>query len=177
LPETRRSHPLSGTRQEEQSILQLDNQLCFALYACSKEVTRLYRPLLQELGLTYTQYVTLLALWERDGEPVKSLGARLYLDSGTLTPLLKKLEGMGLVSRVRDSSDERILRVFLTEEGSLLRGRAEAIPQRLCAVAGIELSRLELLRLELQQLNAAIQHHYEEENEHGNSTGLQAGDS
>ncbi len=153
--------------QGDHSLLQLDHQLCFALYACSKEVTRLYRPLLQELGLTYTQYVTLLALWERDGEPVKSLGSRLYLDSGTLTPLLKKLESMGLVNRVRDRADERMLRVNLTEAGQAMRAKAGSIPRKLCEVTGMELRDLEALRLQLQQLNAVIQHHYEEDSEHG----------
>ena len=87
---------------DKSAMLELDNQLCFALYACAREVTKLYRPFLDELGLTYTQYVTLLALWEKDEVPVKELGRRLYLDSGTLTPLLKKLEAMGLLRRERD---------------------------------------------------------------------------
>lgn len=111
--------------------LKLDNQICFALYACSREITKLYRPLLQELGLTYTQYVTMLALWERDEVTVSALGAKLYLDSGTLTPLLKKLEAAGLVTRTRDKNDERSVLVTLTEQGSQLREKAVEIPEKL----------------------------------------------
>ncbi|MCM3747658.1 MarR family transcriptional regulator [Paenibacillus pasadenensis] len=145
--------------------LGLDQQLCFALYACSKEITRLYRPMLQELqeGLTYTQYVTLLALWEQDGESVKSLGQRLFLDSGTLTPLLKKLETFGLVRRVRDGADERLLRVFLTDKGRALKEKAFCIPDRLSAISGLLLQEADELRIRLQRLNQVIQHHYEEE--------------
>src|SRR5690242_13802851 len=91
-----------GAQMDSRSTLKLDNQLCFAVYACSREITKLYHPLLRELGLTYTQYITLLALWEEDRVSVKQLGQRLYLDSGTLTPLLKKLELMQLVTRERD---------------------------------------------------------------------------
>ncbi|MFD0589593.1 MarR family winged helix-turn-helix transcriptional regulator [Paenibacillus sp. GCM10027627] len=111
--------------------LLLDNQICFALYACSREITKLYRPLLQDIGLTYTQYVTMLALWEKDEVTVSALGARLYLDSGTLTPLLKKLEAQGLVTRTRDKNDERSVLVALTEQGRSLRGQAEGIPAKL----------------------------------------------
>ncbi|WP_339278992.1 MarR family transcriptional regulator [Paenibacillus sp. FSL W8-1187] len=147
--------------------LPLDLQLCFALYACSKEVTRLYRPLLQELGITYTQYVTLLALWEQDGLPVKGLGSRLYLDSGTLTPLLKKLEAAGLVNRIRDGADERVLRVYLTEQGRALQMQAANIPQELCRVPGIDLQELEELRVRLQSLHGRIHHQVEEESSDG----------
>ncbi|WP_028551380.1 MarR family winged helix-turn-helix transcriptional regulator [Paenibacillus sp. UNC451MF] len=118
--------------------LKLDNQLCFAVYACSKEITRLYRPLLDELGLTYTQYVTLLALWEADDITVKELGSRLYLDSGTLTPLLKRLEQMDLIRRVRDSKDERQVRICLTEQGVKLKEQAYDIPNRLFCQMGME---------------------------------------
>ncbi|SDS94534.1 transcriptional regulator, MarR family [Paenibacillaceae bacterium GAS479] len=160
--------PASAAEQGADASFRLDQQLCFALYACSKEVTRLYRPMLQELGLTYTQYVTLLSLWEEDGVAVKCLGKRLYLDSGTLTPLLKKLEASGFVNRVRDSVDERVLRVFLTEKGAGLREKASSIPERLCEVSsGMKLEELEELRIKVQQLNELIQHHYEEESEDG----------
>ncbi|MDQ6423342.1 MarR family transcriptional regulator [Paenibacillus sp. LHD-117] len=108
--------------------LKLDNQICFAIYACSREITKLYRPLLQDLGLTYTQYVTMLALWEKDNVTVSELGNRLYLDSGTLTPLLKKLESAGLVIRARDRNDERSVLVTLTEAGEALREKALDIP-------------------------------------------------
>lgn len=109
--------------------LKLDDQLCFAIYACSREITKLYRPLLDEIGLTYTQYVTMLALWEKDHVTVSALGNRLYLDSGTLTPLLKKLEAAGLVTRTRDREDERSVLVALTEEGRTLKNKAAGIPE------------------------------------------------
>ncbi|MBU5673668.1 MarR family winged helix-turn-helix transcriptional regulator [Paenibacillus brevis] len=108
--------------------LKLDDQLCFAFYACSRGIMKLYRPLLQELGLTYTQYITLLALWEQDAVTVKELGSRLFLDSGTLTPLLKKLEAMGLLSRTRDPKDERNVIITLTGKGQELRHQAKEIP-------------------------------------------------
>ncbi|QJC53881.1 MarR family transcriptional regulator [Paenibacillus albicereus] len=157
--------PSGPDRGEE--ALPLDLQLCFALYACSKEVTRLYRPILQELGITYTQYVTLLALWERDGLPVKGLGSRLYLDSGTLTPLLKKLEAAGLVNRVRDGADERVLRVYLTEAGRALQRQAADIPRALCCVPGIDLQELEDLRVRLQSLHGRIHQQVKEEDSDG----------
>lgn len=111
--------------------LQLDRQLCFAIYACSREITKLYRPLLQDLGLTYTQYVTMLALWEEDNVSVNALGHKLYLDSGTLTPLLKKLETAGWIVRTRDKQDERSVVITLTESGTALREKAVAIPYKL----------------------------------------------
>jgi len=113
--------------------LKLENQLCFPLYACSREVIKRYTPCLQELGLTYTQYVTMLVLWERERVTVKELGRRLYLDSGTLTPLLKKLETKGLVTRTRSSRDERNLIVAVTEAGLALRDRALAVHDYMAA--------------------------------------------
>ncbi|GBG10968.1 MarR family transcriptional regulator [Paenibacillus sp. MY03] len=111
--------------------MKLDNQICFAIYASSREITKLYRPLLQNLGLTYTQYVTMLALWEKDNATVSELGTKLYLDSGTLTPLLKKLEAAGLVKRTRDKKDERSVLVTLTPDGEALREKAIDIPEQL----------------------------------------------
>lgn len=111
--------------------MKLDNQICFAIYASSREITKLYRPLLQDIGLTYTQYVTMLALWEKDNVTVSELGNRLYLDSGTLTPLLKKLEAAGLVQRTRDRNDERSVLVTLTAQGEALREKALDIPNQL----------------------------------------------
>ena len=108
--------------------LLLDNQLCFPLYAASRAVTRRYTPLLRKLNLTYTQDITMLALWEQDGVTVNELGQRLYLDSGTMTPLLKKLESQGLVARARDAEDERRVIVRLTDTGRALREQASEIP-------------------------------------------------
>ncbi len=113
--------------------LKLENQLCFPLYASAKEVVRLYKPFLDEIGLTYTQYIAMLALWERDGLSVKELGEQLYLDSGTLTPLLKKMESQGLVRRSRNARDERSVTITLSEQGKALRERAVSIPERLGA--------------------------------------------
>ncbi|MEE1158155.1 MAG: MarR family transcriptional regulator [Atopobiaceae bacterium] len=109
--------------------LALDNQLCFPLYAASKEVTRRYKPFLDPLGLTYTQYVTMMALWEKDGVSVKELGKRLYLDSATLTPLLKRLEAHGYIMRQRSKEDERSVIISLTQEGRDLRDKALEVPK------------------------------------------------
>ena len=108
--------------------LKLKNHLCFPLYACSRETIKNYKPLLDELGLTYTQYITMLVLWEHKRLTVKELGAELYLDSGTLTPLLKKLEEKGLVNRNRSSMDERNLIVSLTPAGETMQEAAKNIP-------------------------------------------------
>lgn len=112
----------------EYDVLKLENQLCFPLYACSREVVKKYKPFLDEIGLTYTQYITMMVLWEKKSVNVKSLGESLYLDSGTLTPLLKKLESMGLVSRDRSKMDERNLVVRITEKGEQLKEQAKVIP-------------------------------------------------
>ncbi len=111
--------------------LKLENQLCFPLYAASRGVVRLYTPLLSKLGLTYTQYITMMVLWEKKHTTVKALGDLLYLDSGTLTPLLKKLEQQGLLLRKRDPEDERCLLVTITDKGEALRQQAVDIPQRM----------------------------------------------
>ena len=111
--------------------LRLENQLCFPLYACSREVIKLYRPYLDELGLTYTQYITLIVIWAEGTVSVRALGKRLYLDSGTLTPVLKHLEADGYITRRRCPTDERVLLVTITESGLALRDRAADIPGKL----------------------------------------------
>ena len=111
--------------------LKIENQLCFPLYACSREIIKRYKPFLDEIDLTYTQYIAMMVMWEQREVNVKELGKRLYLDSGTLTPLLKKLESKGLVSRKRSREDERNLIVSLTEEGEQLKERALAVPVRM----------------------------------------------
>lgn len=115
----------------QQDPLLLRNQLCFPLYACSKEVIRQYKPFLDEIGLTYTQYIVMLVLWEQDTISVKELGNRLYLNSGTLTPLLKKLASLGLINRRRDAADARNVIVSLTKDGAKMRDAAAGIPARL----------------------------------------------
>lgn len=112
-------------------ILKLENQLCFPLYACAKGVVRKYTPLLDEIGLTYTQYIVMLVFWEKASLTVKELGGYLYLDSGTLTPLLKRLEAEGLLKRERDQSDERNVIVTITDKGLALREKAIEIPAKL----------------------------------------------
>ena len=125
--------------------IRLDNQLCFPLYACAKEVVRQYRKPLEKLGLTYTQYVVMMALWERDGMTEGELGKKVRLDSGTLTPLLKRLEKQGCLRRVRPDSDERRLALYLTEAGLALKDRAVEVP---VAMRGcIDLPEEELLQL------------------------------
>ena len=108
--------------------LKLENQLCFPLYACAREVVKRYKPFLDEIDLTYTQYIAMMVMWEKKSINVKELGECLYLDSGTLTPLLKKLESKGLVSRKRSEKDERNLIVTITEEGESLKEKAVNIP-------------------------------------------------
>lgn len=125
--------------------LLLDNQLCFALYSASLAMTKLYKPLLDELGLTYPQYLAMLVLWEGDGLMVSELGQRLSLDSGTLTPLLKRLEAAGLVSRMRDVADERRVHIHLTAAGRRLKARAAKVPG--CVLAASQCSLPELVQL------------------------------
>lgn len=116
---------------DKYDVLKIDNQLCFPLYACAKEIVRKYKPFLDEIDLTYTQYIAMLVLWEEKEINVKALGKRLYLDSGTLTPVLKRLEQKGLISRQRDSRDERNLIVRLSEQGEALKEKAVEIPHKM----------------------------------------------
>ena len=134
----------------DQALL-LDNQLCFALYSASLAMTRLYQPLLAELGLTYPQYLAMLVLWERDGLAVSELGERLSLDSGTLTPLLKRLETAGLVARIRAVEDERRVHITLTAAGRKLKARAAKVPG--CILSASQCSIPELIAL-TQRLHA-----------------------
>ena len=138
-------------------VLELDNQLCFAVYSASRAITRAYGPLLAEVGLTYPQYLTMLALWE-SGEPmtVGEISARLHLDSGTLTPLLKRLEQVGLLTRERDRDDERRVLIGLTAEGRALRERAATIPARLFPRLGLAPAELVRLRDELSRIVATL---------------------
>ena len=112
-------------------ILKLENQLCFPLYACAKEVVKMYKPFLDNIDLTYTQYITMMVMWEREKLNVKELGRYLYLDSGTLTPVLKKLESKGYITRARSKDDERNLMVTLTDKGHRLKEQAVEIPMQL----------------------------------------------
>ncbi|MGE4548097.1 MAG: MarR family winged helix-turn-helix transcriptional regulator [Intestinibacillus sp.] len=111
--------------------LKLENQLCFPLYACSREIVKQYKPFLDEIGVTYTQYIAMMVLWEKKTVSVKELGEALYLDSGTLTPLLKKMEEQGLLTRTRDKADQRSVLVELTGRGEALKDKAAEIPAKL----------------------------------------------
>ena len=133
-------------------LLALDNQLCFALYAASGLVTRAYRPLLEPLGLTYPQYLAMLALWKQAPRTVKALGQALDLDSGTLTPLLKRLEAAGYVTRTRDADDERRVQVALTPAGAALKAKAAEIPAALACRLDIPAQDIAALRATLQAL-------------------------
>ncbi|MEV8600175.1 MarR family transcriptional regulator [Streptomyces griseoviridis] len=136
--------------------LRLDQQICFSLNAASRAFGGLYRVLLKDLGLTYPQYLVMLVLWE-DGElPVKELGARLRLDSGTLSPLLKRLETAGLVRRERSARDERSVRVRPTEDGAALRERALEVPRRIAAATGFDVDEIRALRTRLDDLTTAL---------------------
>lgn len=143
------------TTSPDQALL-LDNQLCFALYSASLAMTKLYKPLLDELGLTYPQYLAMLVLWERDGLMVSELGERLYLDSGTLTPLLKRLEGAGLIARIRDTADERRVHITLTAQGRKLKARARKIPGCVFSAAQCPLPELIALTAQVRQLRERL---------------------
>jgi DNA-binding MarR family transcriptional regulator len=140
--------------------LLLDNQLCFAVYSTGHAFNRVYKPLLDRLGLTYPQYLVMLVLWERDDVPLKDIGERLFLDSGTLTPLLKRLEAAQLIKRTRSKEDERQVLIALTSQGAALREKARAVPQGIlassaCSVAELSAMKNDLIALR-DKLNAAL---------------------
>ncbi len=136
------------TQLREEEKLRLDNQVCFPLYSAANAVIRAYRPLLDELDLTYSQYLVMMVLWEQNGVSVKDVGHRLHLDSGTLTPLLKRLEVKGYVERARSTQDERVRVLNLTEQGRELKLRAQQVPNAIKCKVDIELDEmLELKRL------------------------------
>src|SRR6478735_792360 len=138
----------------------LDNQICFAVYSAAHAFNRVYKPLLDRLGLTYPQYLVMLVLWERDDVPLKDIGEKLFLDSGTLTPLLKRLEAQGLIRRTRSTEDERQVLIALTPKGRELREEARAVPQAIlsnsaCSVGELVAMKNELVSLR-DRLNAAL---------------------
>ena len=139
----------------------VDQMLCFAVYAAGHAFTRFYKPRLEALDLTYPQYLAMLVLWEQDDITVKALGARLFLDSGTITPLIKRLEARGLVLRQRDEEDERQVRITLSDEGRAMQARAMAIPLAVATGSGLTLDGAEALRRELltlrERLDAALE--------------------
>ena len=139
-------------KRNADAMLALDNQFCFALYSASHAMTKPYKPMLDKLGLTYPQYLVMLVLWEQDAILVKDIGAHLFLDSGTLTPLLKRLEANGLVTRNRDPHDERQVRIVLSSAGRALRKQAEEIPQQVLCASGQQLKTLGNMRDELSRV-------------------------
>jgi len=159
---TLQSHPVSSKPYspiDPRELQRLDSQLCFALYSSSLMLTKLYRPVLAPLGLTYPQYLVLLVLWETDRVAVGELGQRLYLDSGTLTPLLKRMEAAGLLTRVRAADDERRVIVTLTAAGRALRRKAESVPGQVACASGCTLSELSALTTRIQQLRDSVAAH------------------
>lgn len=137
-------------------LLKLDNQLCFALHSASHAFARAYKPRLEKLGLTYPQYLVMLVLWEGDGLTVNQLGDRLFLESSTLTPLLKRLEAAGHIARRRDTADERQVRVTLTTQGRELRKAAGEIPAQMLSASKLDIATLGRLREEIAALRAAL---------------------
>ncbi|KPB18593.1 MarR family winged helix-turn-helix transcriptional regulator [Pseudomonas amygdali] len=132
--------------------LLLDNQLCFALYSTSLMMTKVYKPLLQALGLTYPQYLAMMVLWEKDGLTVGDVSTRLLTDPGSLTPLLKRLEGEGFISRTRSKEDERVVLLHLTEQGRALQHQALSIPGCILSTSGLNMERLRDLQTQLLDL-------------------------
>lgn len=143
------------------ALLRLDSQLCFALYSANLAMNKVYRKQLAELGLTYPQYLVMLVLWEGDGVTVSELGERLFLDSATLTPLLKRLQAAGLVSRERGVEDERQVLVRLTAEGRALRNKAKSVPENVFCATGCKPEQLQAIRRDLEQLRARLSDYIE----------------
>jgi DNA-binding MarR family transcriptional regulator len=147
--------PLPTATSKAQWLV-LDRQLCFALYSASLSMTKLYKPQLDPLGLTYPQYLVMLALWEADDLTVSALGERLSLDSGTLTPLLKRLEAAGHVRRLRDAADERRVRLRLTAGGRTLKARAQLVPPQIARASGCSLDEISALTQRLTALREQL---------------------
>jgi DNA-binding MarR family transcriptional regulator len=160
MPRANTSAPNAADSRAD-AWLALDKQLCFALYSASLAMTKVYKPLLAPLGLTYPQYLVMLALWEHDGQSVSELGNRLALDSGTLTPLLKRLEAQGQLSRERDVEDERRVIVRLTPAGRQLKVQARRVPQEIGRASGCELSEVVDLTRQLTTIRDALVAHIE----------------
>jgi MarR family transcriptional regulator, organic hydroperoxide resistance regulator len=148
-------------KQAADGPLLLGNQICFAIYSTAHAFNRVYKPLLDRLGLTYPQYLVMLVLWERDGVPVKEIGERLFLDSGTLTPLLKRLEQAGHIKRTRSTEDERQVLIGLTSQGQALKDKARAVPPSILAASECSVTELLAMKNEIvalrDRLNAVVE--------------------
>ncbi|KRD69796.1 MULTISPECIES: MarR family winged helix-turn-helix transcriptional regulator [Sinorhizobium/Ensifer group] len=148
---------MTGTElKDDDAMLTLDSFLCFAVYSANHALTRIYKPLLEELDLTYPQYLVMVLLWEKDDQTVGSLGERLFLESSTLTPMLKRLEAAGYIARVRDKTDERQVRVQLTDMGKALRRKAVDVPRGLTEATKLGADDLERLRAEVSSLRDTL---------------------
>ena len=149
------------SKKQDGETSKLGSMLCFTVYSTAHAFNRVYKPLLDRLGLTYPQYLVMLALWERDGVPLKDIGERLFLDSGTLTPLLKRLEKAQLIKRTRSSEDERQVLVALTPQGQALHDKARAVPQSVLAATACSVAELSAIKNEIvalrDRLNAAAE--------------------
>jgi DNA-binding MarR family transcriptional regulator len=160
--DTRRSHPKpsvverSNSTATAEDTIKLDNQLCFALYAASRAMINTYRPILSELDLTYPQYLVMVALWEQDNVTISDLGQRLYLDFGTLTPLLRRLEDRSLITRKRDREDERHVKITLTQTGRKLQKSAAGVPKQLRCLINLSRQETTSLRQDLKSLLKAL---------------------
>lgn len=143
-------------KSEDGQHLCLDNQVCFSLYSAANALVRAYRPLLEELDLTYPQYLAMMVLWSDNGISVKLLGEKLRLDSGTLTPLLKRLEGKGLLHRGRSEQDERVRVIELTEAGQALKLGASQVPQKMFCLLGLDVAKLQSLKQLCDEVNQAL---------------------
>ncbi len=155
------AHMTNKNAPGKDAFLRLDNQLCFALYSANLAMNKVYRKLLAELGLTYPQYLVMLVLWEGDGITVSELGERQFLDSATLTPLLKRLQAAGLVSRERGVEDERQVLVRLTAEGRALRKEAKSVPESVFCASGCKPEQLQAMRRDLEQLRTSLSEQFE----------------
>jgi DNA-binding MarR family transcriptional regulator len=148
-------------KQAADLMLRLDNQICFAIYSTAHAFNRVYKPLLDRLGLTYPQYLVMLVLWEHDDVPVKDIGERLLLDSGTLTPLLKRLEAADLIKRTRSTEDERQVLIALTPKGHALQEKARTVPQSILAASACSIGELSTMKNEIvalrDRLNAVLE--------------------
>lgn len=154
---------METSRTDPYEAIRLDRQLCFPLYACAKEVVRQYRIPLEPLGLTYTQYIVMMVLWECGSITEKELGERIHLDSGTLAPLLKRLDKQGLVKRERPDQNERLLRITLTEAGIALREDALSVPEAMKTCIGLSMEECSVLRRLLDKSLMAMKHRSKEE--------------
>ena len=143
----------------DRSLLNLDDQLCFALYSTSLAMNKVYRKLLRALDLTYPQYLVMMVLWEEDVQTVSAIGERLFLDSATLTPLLKRIEAAGLIGRARASSDERQVIVSLTARGRALRARSKDVPPAVLCATELSTKEMTALKRRLESLRTALSHH------------------